>query len=120
MEAEHEIDMHTYFVLYSGSSDSTISGGVRLRYFFNNDTFRVYVGLNINFWPIGSDRMVSRKVKNYTVTLTPYCWYKLSLIVDSVSEQVQLYLDNELAAQLFLDKKLFETFNEISVWGWIP
>ena len=113
--------MFTNLVLYSGSSHSNLAGGVYLKYFSNNETFRAHVGLHINYQATGDDIMeTGGHIENYTVTLTPYRWYRVSIIVDKVSEQLQLFLDQEFVAQLPFDKNLFKTFNNISIWGWIP
>lgn len=83
----------TDLVLNSGSSDSNLGGGIYLKS-LNNNTCRAHVQLHINYKATETDIMeTGGNVKNYTTTLTPHRWYKGSLVVDSVSEQVQLYLN---------------------------
>lgn len=113
-------DTSTDFVLYSGSSYSSIGGGVYVSYYSNNHTFKTYVGLHINYQANADDIMESEHIENKAATLTPYLWYRFSMVLDSVSEQAQLYLNDRRVATLPLDFQLFEKFDRISIWGWIP
>jgi hypothetical protein len=114
------ISIFTDLVLYSGSSFSNLAGGVYLESFENN-TCRTHVWLFINYQETEEQNMTTGGlVHNYTVTCIPYQWHMMSILVNSVSEHVQLFFDRKLVAQLPLNVTLFKTFNDISVWGWIP
>jgi hypothetical protein len=121
---EYRVPLNTFtnLVLYSGSnySGSNLAGGVYLKTIENN-TCRTLVWLFINYQETEEQNMTSGGyIFNYTVTCIPYHWHFMSILVDSMSEQVQLYFDKRLVAQLPLNVTLFRTFNSISVWGWIP
>ena len=109
-------DINNRYILDSWSNLSDIGWGVKLRS-LTNDTCHPVIWLKITYRDNGT--FLNRDmIENHTVTLTPYRWYRMSLIVDSISEQVQLYFDQDLVAQLPFDVNFFTTFDDFGLrWG---
>ena len=117
-------DTFTGLTIYSKEDESSLSGKIVVNYLADNDMFKthLYIGAiyrtKINETLIDCDYY--QTLEHYNFSLTPYQWYKMSLILDRKNEELHLCFDDVSILQLSLDVSYFEEIDNIGIWGWTP